>query len=75
MADPPEAPGLAHFLGEQCFLSHKQKIKIIATQAICTTAYFCEPAEHMLFMGSTRFPDENEVPKILKIYVLFDFVR
>ncbi|PRQ34773.1 putative nardilysin [Rosa chinensis] len=30
-SDPPEAPGLAHFL------------------------------EHMLFMGSTEFPDENEL--------------
>jgi secreted Zn-dependent insulinase-like peptidase len=25
------------------------------------------PAEHMLFMGSTKFPDENEVPYALPV--------
>lgn len=40
-SDPPEIPGLAHFL------------------------------EHMVFMGSEKFPSENDFDKFLKVMSLF----
>ncbi|KAL6576257.1 hypothetical protein OROHE_000038 [Orobanche hederae] len=60
-ADPYEAQGLAHFLGVCIFGDHNLRRYFDV---------FCEVAQeeinpHMLFMGSTEFPDENEYDSFL----------
>lgn len=58
-SDPRDVQGLAHFLGE-----YRNHIKYISPTFINESKYL--HLEHMIFMGSEKYPSENEFDQFTK---------
>ncbi|PPD68030.1 hypothetical protein GOBAR_DD35091 [Gossypium barbadense] len=66
-SDPPEAQGLAHFLGfvTYSFIHFPFCLTALISALPIFIKFLYFFVEHMLFMGSTEFPDENEYDNYL----------